>query len=228
LLGLRLTRAQVEALEWYSGELLAWNQRFNLTAITDREGIAVKHFLDSLTCLLVMRPPARGRVVDVGSGAGFPGLPLMIAQPEIRLTLVEATGKKAEFCRHVVRSLRLDAVEVIHARAEEVGHMPGHRQAYDWAVARAVASMPVLVEYLLPFLRLGGRAVVQKGESGPAEVQASEEALRLLGGQVRQLVSVELPGVAEARYLIEVEKTAGTPAQYPRRPGIPAKRPLGE
>lgn len=228
MLGLRLTRAQVEALEWYSGELLAWNQRFNLTAITDREGIAVKHFLDSLTCLLVMRPPARGRVVDVGSGAGFPGLPLMIAQPEIRLTLVEATGKKAEFCRHVVRSLRLDAVEVIHARAEEVGHMPGHRQAYDWAVARAVASMPVLVEYLLPFLRLGGRAVVQKGESGPAEVQASEEALRLLGGQVRQLVSVELPGVAEARYLIEVEKTAGTPAQYPRRPGIPAKRPLGE
>jgi 16S rRNA (guanine527-N7)-methyltransferase len=226
LLGLKLTRRQVEAFQWYAAELLDWNRRFNLTAVTDPSAIGIKHFLDSLSCLLVMRGHPPGRAMDVGTGAGFPGLPLKIVWPQLRVTLVEATAKKAEFCRHVVGGLGLEGVEVVHGRAEEIGHQPEHRQAYDWALARAVAAMPVLVEYLLPVLRLGGRAVAQKGDSGPAEVHAAERALSLLGGHVRQLVPVELPGVAEARYLVVIEKVAATPPEYPRRPGVPGRKPL--
>jgi 16S rRNA (guanine527-N7)-methyltransferase len=227
LLGLELTPGQLEAFAWYAAELASWNRRFNLTAITEPEAIEVKHFLDSLTCLMAMRGRSAGKVIDVGSGAGFPGLPLKIACPQMQVTLVESTGKKIEFCRHVVVSLGLEGVEVVHARAEQVGHWPDHRQAYDWALARAVAPMPVLVEYLLPLLCLNGRAIAQKGETGPAEAHAAEGALRILGGRVAQLIPVELPKVAETRYLVVVEKVAATPAVYPRRPGVPAKRPLG-
>jgi 16S rRNA (guanine527-N7)-methyltransferase len=134
--------------------------------------------------------------------------------------------KKADFCQHVV-SLWAGGVEVVHARAEEVGHRPAHREAYDWALARAVAGLPVLVEYLLPFLRLGGKAIAQKGETGPAEAQGAEQALSLLGGRINQVVPLELPGVAEPRFLVVMEKAALTPADYPRRAGVPSKRPLG-
>jgi 16S rRNA (guanine527-N7)-methyltransferase len=164
--------------------------------------------------------------VDVGSGAGFPGLPLRIVCPALKLTLVEATAKKAEFCRHVAEGLGLRGVEVVHARAEETGQEARHRQSYDVATARAVATLPVLLEYLLPLVRMGGRVLAQKGENAPAEVQQSQRALEILGGRLRQLHVIELPGVAEARYIVEVEKTAATPAAYPRRPGIPSKRPL--
>ena len=164
--------------------------------------------------------------MDVGTGAGFPGLPLRIACPALRVTLIEATGKKAEFCRHVVERLGLEGVEVVHGRAEDVGQDPEHRQRYDVAVARAVAAMPVLAEYLLPLVRLGGQAIAQKGESGPAEAHGAEAAIRLLGGRLRQVTPVELPGVAEARYLVMVEKVAATPPIYPRRAGLPGRRPL--
>ena len=227
VLGLTLTQRQLAALRWYAGELVRWNARFNLTAITDPAEIEAKHFLDSLTCLRVMKGALGGRAIDVGTGAGFPGIPLKIVAANLQLTLVEATGKKLDFCRHVVEGLGLERVELIHARAEDVGRRPEHREAYDWALARAVAPMPVLVEYLLPLVRLGGSAVAQKGESGPAETQSAEVALRLLGGEVSQVVSLELPGVTEGRFLIVVRKVARTPAEYPRRAGTPTKRPLG-
>lgn len=226
LLGVRLTERQLEALRWFAGELIDWNRRVNLTAVTDPAEIDIKHFLDSLTCLLAMGERPAGRVVDVGTGAGFPGLPLKIVSPQLRLTLVEATGRKLDFCRHVMEGLGLEGVELVHARAEDAGQQPEHRQAYDWALARAVAAMPVLVEYLLPLLRLGGQAVIQKGEAGPVEAQAAEKALRVLGGAIRQVRPVELPGVVEQRYLIVIEKVAATPAAYPRRSGVPTKRPL--
>lgn len=226
LLRLNLNPGQLRAFQRYADELTAWNERFNLTAITEASAIESKHFLDSLSCLLAMGPKPSGRMIDVGTGAGFPGLPLKIAVPHLRLTLVEATAKKAEFCQHVVSLLGLEGVEVVHARAEEVGHRPEHREAYDWAMARAVAALPVLVEYLLPFLRLGGKAVAQKGETGPAEAHAGEKALGLLGGRISQIVPLELPGVAERRFLVVMEKAALTPADYPRRPGVPSKRPL--
>lgn len=227
LLGLKLNDHQLKAFDWYASELMVWNRRFNLTAIKDLPGIEVKHFLDSLTCILAMRPAPAGRVIDVGTGAGFPGLPLKIVCPQIQLTLVESISKKVEFCFHVVRSLELKGVDVVHARAERVGHQPKHRQSYDWAIARAVATTSVLVEYLLPLLRLGGRAILLKGETAPAETHAAEGALRILGGQVDQLISIELPTVVETRHLVVVDKVAATPSKYPRRSGIPAKRPLG-
>jgi 16S rRNA (guanine527-N7)-methyltransferase len=227
LLGLRLGRRELDAFRWYAGELLAWNERFNLTAITDPVGIEMKHFLDSLTCALALRPSAGDRLVDVGTGAGFPGIPLKIAFPKLQLTLIESVGKKAEFCEHIVEGLGLADVVVVHARAEDVGRDPVHRQTYDWGVARAVAQLAVVSEYLMPLLRIGGRAITQKGETGPAEAQAAAEALSLLGAGVEAVVPVELPRVPESRYLIVLHKRAATPETYPRRAGMPGRRPLG-
>jgi 16S rRNA (guanine527-N7)-methyltransferase len=226
LLGIELDRRQLHAFRTYADELLEWNERFNLTAITDRAEIETKHFLDSLTCLLAMNKPPKGSLIDVGSGAGFPGLPVKIACPGLKVTLVEATGKKAEFCQHIIRRLGLKDVEAVHGRAEDLSREEQRRQAYDWAVARAVARLPVLVEYLLPFLRIGGRAIALKGETGPAEAHHAEGAIRLLGGRVERVLPVELPGVVETRYVVRVHKIAATPLEYPRRAGIPGKRPL--
>jgi 16S rRNA (guanine527-N7)-methyltransferase len=228
LLGLTLTQRQRQAFHLYHKELVSWNTRFNLTAITDSEGIQIRHFLDSLSCLLAIGDVGRGQsLIDIGSGAGFPGLPLKIVQPAFRLTLLEATGKKADFLRHMVNLLDLRDVTVIHARAEQIGRDPLHREAYDWVTARAVAAMPTLVEYLLPLCRLGGHCLAQKGEDAVAEVSPAEPAILLLGGRLNRLVPIELPGLAETRHLVVIDKMAGTPEKYPRSPGRPAKRPLG-
>ena len=225
-LGLRLSAKQEAALEWYGAELLRWNERMNLTAIRTPEDVRVKHFLDSLSVLTVTGCLNGKRVVDVGTGAGFPGLVLKIACPQMRLTLVEAVGKKLNFCEHVAAELGLDGVEFLHARAEEIGRQDEHREAYDVAVARAVARLPVLAEYLLPLVRLGGVMVAQKGETAPQEVQAAQYAVGVLGGFLEKVQKVELPHITEARYLVLVRKVAPTPARYPRRAGIPSKRPL--
>jgi 16S rRNA (guanine527-N7)-methyltransferase len=226
LIGLNLSPRQVAAFERYEQELLDWNNRFNLTAIRDSEGIRVKHFLDSLSCLLVLKDPTPTRLIDIGTGAGFPGIPLKIVLPNLRLTLVESVGKKADFCRHMVQVLGLDQVEVLQTRAEELGLDRNHRERYDWVLARAVAGMPTLAEYLLPLTRIGGAILAQKGESGPAEVHSAQHAIQLLGGRLRKLLKINLPGIAEDRYLIVIDKTAATPPGYPRRVGVPAKTPL--
>jgi 16S rRNA (guanine527-N7)-methyltransferase len=228
-LGILLTGHQLAALETYYRELVEWNRRFNLTAITDREGVLVRHFLDSLSCLKVLpraELAAGARLIDVGTGAGFPGVPLKIACPGLHLTLLEATGKKAAFLEHLVAVLDLRCVTVIHGRAEDLGRSPSHREQYDWAVARAVAEMPTLTEYLLPLVRVGGALLAQKGEGAVAEVQGAHGAILRLGGRVRRLEPVELRGLAETRYLVVVDKVAATSEKYPRRPGVPAKRPL--
>ena len=226
LFGVKLTASQLTALATYELELLDWNSRFNLTALRDPASIRTKHFLDSFSCALAWgsRPPHR--LVDVGTGAGFPGLPLKILYPAMKLTLVESVGKKARFCEHIVRLLNLEHVQVIKERAEDVGCMPAHREQYDWAVARAVADMRVLAEYLLPLVKMGGMALAMKGESGPAEVQSAEKALSLLGGQLRQVIPVNLPGLADERYLVIMAKSAATPPKYPRHAGMPTKHPL--
>lgn len=226
LFGIHLTGRQMVALMTYERELLAWSEQFNLTAIRDVEGIRTKHFLDSFSCVLAWKETPPRSLVDVGTGAGFPGIPLKILYPAMRLTLVESVGKKANFCRHMVEVLKLEAVDVVTARAEEAGQMPGHREVYDWAVARAVANLPVLTEYLLPLVQVGGAMLAQKGVSGPAEAHKAEKALQILGGRLRQLIPVSLPGVAEDRYLVVVDKVAATPKNFPRRPGEPAKKPL--
>jgi 16S rRNA (guanine527-N7)-methyltransferase len=228
-LNITLANHQLTAFETCYRELVNWNQRFNLTAITDREGVLVRHFLDSLSCLKALPQAdlaAGARVIDVGTGAGFPGLPLKIICPAMRLTLLEATGKKVTYLEHVVDALGLAGVEVIHGRAEELGRDATHRERYDWALARAVADMPALAEYLLPLVRVGGAVLAQKGEGAAAEVHKADAAIVTLGGRVRQLVPVELRGLAETRYLVVMDKVASTPEKYPRRPGMPQKRPL--
>lgn len=221
-----LSRWQVKALITYERELLEWNQKFNLTAIRDIEGIRTKHFLDSFSCVLAWRANPPVRLIDIGTGAGFPGIPLKIIYPNTQITLVESVGKKAMFCQHIIRLLGLEKIEIVQARAEELGQLPEYREQYDWGVARAVANLRALSEYLLPLVQIGGVMLAQKGESGPAEVQTAENAINLLGGKVRQLIPVMLPGVVEERHLVLVDKVAATPPAYPRKPGVPAKKPL--
>ncbi len=228
-LGISLSDHHLTAFATCHEALVTWNERFNLTAITDWEGVLIRHFLDSLSCLKAIHQrelSAGARVIDVGTGAGYPGIPLKIVCPGMRLTLVEATQKKVTFLEHLIGELGLTDVWAVHARAEELGQDPAYREQYDWALARAVAKMPTLVEYLLPLVRVGGATLSQKGQDAPAEVQEAGHAISALGGEVRQLVPVELRGLAETRYLVVVDKVASTPERYPRRPGMPDKRPL--
>lgn len=219
----------VKAFQIYYDELLTWNQKFNLTAITEYENAQIRHFLDSLTCLLAMEtesPLGQQSLIDVGTGAGFPGLVLKIVRPDIQLTLLDSTAKKTRFLKHLVQRLGLQGVTVLHGRAETLGQDPKHRERYDWTVARAVAEMPILAEYLLPLTKIGGGALAQKGEDAPAEVQRAEYAIAQFGGRIRKLMPVEMHGLAETRYLVLMDKVAASPAKYPRRPGMPSKRPL--
>ena len=226
MFNVHLTGRQVLALVTYEKELLEWNQKFNLTAIRDTESIRTKHFLDSFSCVLAWKASPPNHLIDVGTGAGFPGIPLKILYPNLKLTLVESVRKKVMFCQHIVSLLGLEHVNVLQARAEDLGQDPQNREKFDWAVARAVANLNVLSEYLIPLVKVGGAMLAQKGESGPAEAQSAEEAMKLLGGKLRQLIPVNLPGVADDRYLVVVDKVAATPPKYPRKPGIPGKQPL--
>jgi 16S rRNA (guanine527-N7)-methyltransferase len=226
LFGIHLDDGQISLLTRFEKFLLEWNDRINLTAIRDSPGIRIKHFLDSFSCALAWGDHPPQDLVDIGTGAGFPGIPLKILYPGMRLTLVESIGKKADFCRAAVQELQLNGVEVITSRAEDLGQMPAHREVHEWAVARAVANLPVLAEYLLPLVRVGGYMLAQKGLSAPAETQLAEHAILVLGGNTRNLIPVTLPGVVEERFIVVVKKTAATPQLYPRKPGIPAKKPL--
>jgi 16S rRNA (guanine527-N7)-methyltransferase len=231
-LGLSLSDEQLAAFDAYYHALVAWNQKFNLTAITGFDEVQTRHFVDSLSVLRIgsvqqalAQPGAT--VIDVGAGAGFPGLPLKIAFPLLRLTLLESTGKKVTFLEHVIERLGLENTCAIQARAEELGHDPAHRACYDVALARAVADMAVLAEYTLPFLRIGGWLVAQKGEGAGDEAASAARAIETLGGALRQVVPAHLPGLPATHALVAVEKVAPTHDSYPRRPGVPARKPLG-
>lgn len=226
LFNVHISDEQAEALTIYEKELLEWNQKFNLTAIRDTESIRAKHFLDSFSCVLAWKENPPASLADVGTGAGFPGLPLKLLYPHLKLTLVESVGKKAKFCEHIVNTLGLKDVSVIHARAEDVGQDPKRREKYDWAVARAVANLNVLSEYLLPLVKVGGTMLAQKGESARAEAESAKQAMKILGGELRELIPVKLPDIAEDRYLVLVDKVAATPEKYPRKAGVSAKQPL--
>jgi len=165
LFHIHVTGRQVMSLITYERELLEWNKKINLTAIRDVESIRTKHFLDSFSCVLAWTANPPQRLIDVGTGAGFPGIPLKILYPNMHLTLVESVGKKTKFCRHVINMLGLIDVDVVHARSEDLGQDSKYRQSYDWAVARAVANLNVLSEYLIPLVKIGGKVLAQKGES---------------------------------------------------------------
>lgn len=234
-MGIELTDAQVLAFQRLQEELLDWNQRLNLTSITDPAEVETKHFLDSLSCLLALpridgRPLAAWlasapRAVDIGAGAGLPGLALKIAWPGLRLTLLEATGKKCRFMEHVVGVLGLPDVTVVQARAEDFGQRGG-RLAFDLALARAVSRLPALLEYGLPMLKLGGWFIIQKGRNPQEELVQARLALQTLGGSLHEALPVRVPGLEAERWLVVVAKAASTPAAYPRRAGIPERQPI--
>lgn len=223
--GWRLTSEQDAAFRIYAAELAAWNERASLTAICGDEAVQIKHFLDSLTCLLAFPEGEGQRVIDVGSGAGFPGLPLKIVRPDLRLTLLESVSKKTDFLRHITKRLALSDVLVLTERAEDAARRGEQREQYDVVVARAVAELRVLAEYALPFCRVGGIAIAQKNAGIDDEIANAARALSTLGGVVHNCIPVALPG-ASPRQLIVIIKIAPTPDRYPRRAGMPEKRPL--
>lgn len=222
-----LTETQSQQFDAYLRELLDWNTRINLTAITDPQQVMTRHFLDSLSLGSVITFDEGDKLVDVGTGAGFPGLALAIAYPQLRVTLMEATGKKLAFCQHVVDTLELKNVKTLHARAEEAGQTSQHRAQYDVVTARAVARLPILLEYLLPLAKVNGMVVALKGSTAQSEVDDSAAALAVLGGETQPLVEVRLPDVEDAHYLVTTLKIKSTPRQYPRSAGKPTKEPIG-
>lgn len=231
--GLELAGDQIEKFLLFLQALKEWNRKFNLTAINDEEEILVKHFIDSLSCLLGVPPKIYqkiGKIIDVGSGAGFPGIPLKIYQPRFGLTLLEATRKKVEFMGYVCRKLGFESsVQVIHGRAEEYGRNGDYREKYDLAVSRAVSDLAVLAEYCLPFVKIGGMFISQKGRQVTDELQKAARAIEVLGGRINKVIPYKLilKGRELERTLVVVDKVESTPDDYPRRPGAVAKRPIG-
>ena len=230
--GICVTPTQAQRFAVYAELLVDWNQRINLTAITAPHEIVLKHFVDSLTALTVL-PPRTGEplsLIDVGTGAGFPGVPLAILRDDIQLTLLDSLNKRLVFLRELCAAVEVP-VTLLHARAEEGGRKPELRERFDVATARAVAALPTLCEYCLPFVKVGGRFIAMKGPDGGAELQAAEKACRLLGakcGEMRQIWLPNRPQAADVseRRLIVLEKVSPTPVKYPRQSAKIAKQPL--
>jgi 16S rRNA (guanine527-N7)-methyltransferase len=229
-LGVALGAPQLAAFAAYHALLLEWNARFNLTAITDPREIATRHFLDSLTVALGV-PRARWagalRLLDVGSGAGFPGLALAIAFPQWHVTAMESTGKKVTFLRHVATTLGLTHARVLEGRAEALAHAPAERGRYDVVTARAVAALPTLLEYCQPFARVGGLVIAPKKGDLAAELDTGRRAAAALGGRMAAPLPISLPELEGDRVLVVVTQERACPAPYPRPAGAPRKHPLG-
>jgi len=225
-LGLRLTDKQEKQFADYMALLLAWNQKFNLTAITDPEEVRIKHFYDSLLLTQAFLWSGKGRMADLGSGAGFPGVPLKIICPELDVVLFEASAKKTEFLNMLCSELGLEQITAVHARAEDAGQNNQYRGRFDWVVSRAVAGISILAEYSLPLLKLHGIMAAYKGPGYQAELDLAQKALNRLGGTYLNTQVAELPKDFGQRSIIMIQKTAETPAAYPRKAGTPSKKPL--
>lgn len=223
-MGIDLTPEQLDRFDLYARLLVEWNQKMNLTAITDPEGIVVKHFLDSLSLLSCVKLPKNASLIDVGTGAGFPAVVLKIARPDLKITLLDSLNKRLLFLQEVSRQLGLP-MTTVHARAEEGGRNPQLRQKFDFATARAVAALPVLSEYCLPFVKKGGTFIAMKGPGGEAELTDAEKAIRTLGGKAEETHLRTLED-GSSRTLIVIRKVSPTPPAYPRAGGKIAKAPL--
>lgn len=222
---IRLTDVQLEQLKRYYELLVEWNEKMNLTAITEAKDVAVKHFADSLSIFNCIDIPEGASVIDVGTGAGFPGLVMKIARPDIKLTLLDSLNKRLKFLNEVLTELGIEA-ELVHLRAEEGGQDLDYRECYDFAVSRAVAQLNTLCEYCLPYVRLSGSFVAFKGGDADTEISNAARAVQVLGGKKKKIYRFELPFGGGARTLAEIEKVQPTPDKYPRQNGKIKSRPL--
>lgn len=223
--GIEISDDLGEKLEVYARLLKEWNDKINLTAITDDEGIAIKHFLD---CLLVSKAAqfkSGDKVIDVGTGAGFPGLVIAAAFPEVQVTLLDSTGKKLKAVENIRQEMGVQNAEVVHMRAEDAGKKPEFREKYDFATARAVAELRVLLEYTLPFVKVGGKFLSLKGASAVDEIDGAKASLKTLGGKIEGINEFILPG-GDKRAIINVKKISHIPPKFPRVSAQIAKKPL--
>ena len=225
-LGIELTQAQEKQFFTYWQLLVEWNQKFNLTAILEEKEVIVKHFLDSLTCLNALPFKTGMSVIDVGTGAGFPGIPLLIMEPGLKLTLLDSLLKRTLFLAEVLSKLGLPEANIVHGRAEDFGSSPKYREQFDVAVTRAVAKVSVIAEYCLPFVKPGGFFLAMKGPEFDEELSVGQSALNILGGATSFVKQVKLPFSNDERNLLVVLKEKHTPKEFPRKAGLPGKKPL--
>lgn len=225
-IGIELTDQSLQKLLAYKGILLDWNEKINLTAITEEKDVYIKHFVDSATCLKTGYIKDGMALIDVGTGAGFPGVPIKILSQKVHMTLLDSLNKRITYLHEVIEKLGLQDVEPIHGRAEEVGVNSKYREKYDIALSRAVAAMNVLCEYCLPFVKVGGYFICQKGSDCKEELKEAEKAIKLLGGQLVETQIFKLPFSDITHQIIIIKKVAETPTKYPRKPGKPAANPI--
>ena len=223
-MGVSLDEVQTDKLIAYKNMLIDWNTRMNLTAITENTDVITKHFLDSLTPLLTGF--INGRVIDVGTGAGFPGLVLKIAKPEIHLTLLDSLNKRLTFLQAVSDEIGIPDIEVVHARAEDAGNNTLYREKFDTAVSRAVANMTLLAELTLPFVRIGGRLLALKGPLAAEELDAAKRAVHILGGEIEDIFRADIPFTDLSHSIVIIKKVRHTPNKYPRKPSVISKNPI--
>lgn len=225
-LGLVLSNDALQKYEIYKDMLVEWNKKFNITTITEEDEIYIKHFCDSLSLVNTKLFDDKKRVIDIGTGGGFPGLVLKIYNEELDMTLMDSLNKRIVFLNEVIKELKLSNVKAIHARAEELGVSNEHREKYDIAVSRAVASLNTLSEYCLPFVKVGGYFIAMKGPDVKEEVEESKNAIKLLGGELERIEDIKLPFLDITHTLIIIKKVKQTPNKYPRQQGKPKKNPL--
>lgn len=221
----KFNETQIAQLETYYNLLVEWNEKMNLTAITDAQGVAVKHFADSVSVLNYVDIPHNSSIIDVGTGAGFPGVVLKIARPDIKLTLLDSLNKRLVFLQNVLGEINLSA-DLIHSRAEDGGRDKNLRESFDYAVSRAVANMNVLSEYCLPYVHVGGSFLAFKGRGAESEISAAKSAIKTLGGKIAETYNFALPFDGGERAIVQIQKIAETPNKYPRNAGKIKSSPL--
>lgn len=224
VLGVCFFMEQLDNFYKYMQLLIEWNEKMNLTAITEPKEIILKHFIDSITILKEIKDGES--LVDVGTGAGFPGIPLSIMNPSLKITLVDSLNKRLIFLQEVVNQLKLENVEIVHARAEEFGQNKKYRETFDIATSRAVANLSTLSEYLIPLVKLNGRVISMKASDADTEINEAKKAIDVLGGKIQKIDKFELPQSDIGRTVIIIDKKKTTPAKYPRKPGTPSKEPI--